>query len=308
MNRFVYHIPNTVQFIFVADLFADEYLGGAELTTEAIYNSCPGEAFKIHSSSVTPELINKNLDKHWILCNWTQISLACVSELVNKKAKYSVIEYDFKICRFRSPQLHFMQTNNTEECNCHELKFQGPAGILVDRFYSLAQHVFFMSEKQAEYYKNNTKFLSQVFDSKCSVLSSVWSNEDIEFINNLYAERQDLAIKDKWAVLSGGTWIKNQAGVEAYCKRKGMQYDLIGGLPYREFLKKMSEYKGLVFHPAGFDTAPRIVIEAKLLGLELDLNHHVLHKDESWFVGTREECLEFLLSFSNRIWSKLNNV
>lgn len=304
MNRFVYHIPNNVKFIFVADLFADEYLGGAELTTEAIFEACPEQAFKVHSASITPELIKKNLDKHWILCNWTQMSLTSISELVNLKARYSVIEYDFKICKFRSPQLHFLQTK--QECNCHELKFQAPAGMLVDRFYSLAQHVFFMSERQADYYKKNTRFLNQVFNEKCSVLSSAWSNQDIEFINNLHNNRNNNNDNGKWAVLSGGTWIKNQAGVEAYCKRKGLEYDLIGGLPYREFLTKMSEYKGLVFHPSGFDTAPRIVIEAKLLGLELDLNHHVLHKDEQWFTGSREECLSFLMSFSDRIWSKIN--
>lgn len=304
MNKFVYHIPNNVKFIFVADMFAEDYIGGAELTTEALIESSPEECFKLHSASVTVDLINKNIDKHWILCNWTQMPLASISELVNKKVKYSVIEYDFKICKFRSPQLHYIQTQ--EECKCHELRFQYPAGLLVDRFYSLANHVFFMSEKQAEYYKNHTMFLSKVFTEKCSVLSSVWSEKDMNLINDLFKKREEAQHNGKWAVLSGGTWIKNQQGTEAYCKSKRLEYELIGGMPYQEFLKKMSEYKGLVFHPSGFDTAPRIVIEAKLIGLELDLNQNVLHKDEPWFTGTRQECSDFLMSFKNRIWSKIN--
>ena len=52
---------------------------------------------------------------------------------------------------------------------------------------------------------------------------------------------------------------------------------------YYAFLEKLSNSRGLIFHPAGFDTCPRVTIEAKLLGCELDLGDMVQHKDEEWF-------------------------
>ena len=39
--------------VFVADLFADQYIGGAELTTEALIEACPFEYIKINSKDVT---------------------------------------------------------------------------------------------------------------------------------------------------------------------------------------------------------------------------------------------------------------
>ena len=41
--------------IFVADLFANQYQGGAELTTEALIEQCPFEYEKINAKDVTIE-------------------------------------------------------------------------------------------------------------------------------------------------------------------------------------------------------------------------------------------------------------
>ena len=39
--------------IFVADFFADEYGGGAELTTEALFGTSPYKTYKIKSCDLT---------------------------------------------------------------------------------------------------------------------------------------------------------------------------------------------------------------------------------------------------------------
>ena len=47
--------------IFVADMFSDEYTGGAELTTDNIINKreqCNGSAFRIKAQDLTIEKIN----------------------------------------------------------------------------------------------------------------------------------------------------------------------------------------------------------------------------------------------------------
>ena len=43
--------------IFVADFFADEYTGGAELTTEAVFKTSPYNTYKLKSSDLNQELI-----------------------------------------------------------------------------------------------------------------------------------------------------------------------------------------------------------------------------------------------------------
>ena len=45
---------------------------------------------------------------------------------------------------------------------------------------------------------------------------------------------------------------------------------------------KLRTSKGLVYLPAGLDTCPRLVIEAKMLDCKLILNNKVQIKDEEW--------------------------
>ena len=44
-------IPQDAEVIFVADMFKEDYVGGAELTTEALIDSCPLKTFKIKSQT-----------------------------------------------------------------------------------------------------------------------------------------------------------------------------------------------------------------------------------------------------------------
>lgn len=271
-----FFIPKSARYVFVADMFAADYIGGAELTTEAILKAVPegSSVFKLHSQSLTDTIVAANLDKTWILCNWTQAPMEGLVELVNRRCKFFFLEFDYKFCVMRSSHLHKLQTK--QECNCKDAR----QGKFVSAIYRKAQHVFFMSEGQRQEYFKQFPVLQDCQD-RMTVLSSVWEPEDLEYL----AEIKQSVRSDRWAVLKGGSWIKNQEATEQYCKSKGIPYELIGNLPYRDFLKKLSEYKGLVFHPAGFDTCPRMVVEARILGLELDLNENVQHQNEEWWVS-----------------------
>ena len=101
--------------------------------------------------------------------------------------------------------------------------------------------------------------------------------------------------------------IKAQQQTETYAGINNRDYQLIGKLPYEEFLEKLSEYKGLIFHPAGFDTCPRLVIEAKLMGLELDLNENVQHREEQWFSSENiSDTISYLEDSYSRFWKIIN--
>ena len=77
------------------------------------------------------------------------------------------------------------------------------------------------------------------------------------------------------------------------------------GIQYEERLNKLSTHKGLAFHPLGGDTCPRLVIEAKLLGMEVDVNENVQHSKESWWEKTIDEIESYLLEGHNRFWNKI---
>ena len=46
--------------LFISDAFKEHYIGGAELTTEAIIDDCLLPYKKVLSSEITPNFINNN--------------------------------------------------------------------------------------------------------------------------------------------------------------------------------------------------------------------------------------------------------
>lgn len=293
-----FFIPKKTDVVFVADLFEADYKGGAELTTEALVSSAPGlRVFKLHSTSLTADLVAKHKDLTWVLCNWSMAPRDGLSALVTEGCKFVCVEYDYKYCSARSSHLHNLQLGYGKECECHKSKNFAVA------LYKRAAHVFFMSEAQKKEYES--KFPAMTEWTHTSVLSSVWKEADLDHICSLRKEASER--KKEWAVLSGGSWIKNQEATEKWCKENAIPYETVGNRPYWDFLQKLSEYKGLIFHPAGFDTCPRLVVEAKLLGLELNLNDNVQHKEENWFKDASVSAtVEYLRSRPSVFWSTLH--
>ena len=105
-------------------------------------------------------------------------------------------------------------------------------------------------------------------------------------------------------MLGSRSWVKGLNETEAHCKQKGYDYEVYWNLPYGQFLEKMAESKGLCFKPSGLDTCPRMVIEAKLLDCELDINSLVQHGDEKWFSKSYEDIVKYLKGRPAYFWKK----
>ena len=109
-------IPDEADIIFVSDLFSSDHLGGAELTTDAIIDSSPYKVFRLHSKDVNePETLQQGLSRHWIFGNFTGMNLELLPSII-ANMKYSVVEYDYKYCKYRSPEKHLEIEN--KECDC----------------------------------------------------------------------------------------------------------------------------------------------------------------------------------------------
>ena len=288
-----FHVPKSADVIFVSDMFVEDYVGGAELTMEALIKSASCSVFKLHSRSLTPEIIEANKDKKWILVNYTGMSeesIICMA----MECDYVIVECDYKYCTFRSATLCEMKQG--KPCSCH----QEHRGRLIGGLMARAKNNFFMSAAQKDLYMN--LFPKHLNSENVDIQFSTWEPEHLERLKQF---RENRVCGDKWAVLGGGSWIKNQAFTEQLMKDKGLDYDVIGGLPYDEFIELLSTYKGLAFHPAGLDTCPRLVIEAHCMGLELDLGDNVQIKNDRILDYSHKDLSSYLDERTRDFWNTI---
>ncbi|MFA6050907.1 MAG: hypothetical protein WC761_07005 [Candidatus Paceibacterota bacterium] len=92
-------IPQSAQVIVVADMFVEDYLGGAELTTQALIDSSPLEIFKLHSKDLNMDLLKEGVDRFWVFGNFSGMNGNLIPSIVGN-LKYAILEYDYKYCRF----------------------------------------------------------------------------------------------------------------------------------------------------------------------------------------------------------------
>ena len=78
-------IPEDCDVVFVADMFAEDYAGGAELTTQALIDSSPFTIFKLHSKDVNQTLLEQGHRKHWIFGNFSLYDFLRIGHCNEKK-------------------------------------------------------------------------------------------------------------------------------------------------------------------------------------------------------------------------------
>ncbi len=291
-------IPQTAKIVFVSDMFVSDYVGGAELTTEALISSSPFDVFKLHAKDVSMELLKQGVDKFWIFGNFASMNPSLIPSIV-ANLKYSIVEYDYKFCRARSPEKHLLETGSP--CDCAD----NTTGKMVSAFYFGSMGLWWMSEKQKQIYLQTFPFLT---DKDNIVLSSVFDKATLGTIKNLRALSSEKERKG-WIVLGSNSWIKGADLAEQWCKDNGKDYEVVWNMPYDQLLARLSTAEGFVYLPKGGDTCPRMVIEAKLLGCKLELNDNVQHKDEEWFATDNVEDIEgYLFTAPELFWNGIKEM
>lgn len=247
--------------VVVADMFADEYVGGAELSTEALIECAPKEIeiIKLKAINVNHQKIDEHIDAFWIFTNFTNMPYYLMPKIA-QNLSYVIVEYDYKLCWWRSPHLH--RLNMGVDCNC--------AAPIVVEFFKAAKCTFFMSHRQADWYFDKLEPIESC------VLGSLFSDRTLAKMESLRSTPKS----EKWAIIYAKSPIKGHTHAVQYAKDNNIPYDELKDLAYGELLRTLAGYKGLIYKPIGGDTCPRAVLEAQMMGLELDLNDNVEHKDE----------------------------
>ena len=277
--------------IFVSDFFSNELVGGAELTTDALLSFYKHPVIKLKSANITSESINLYKDYYWVFGNFSQLNFNLIS-LIIKKLKYSIIEYDYKHCKYRSFEKHCLEEGR---CNCNELEY----GKLINLFFMSAKSIFWMSKLQKDLTIARFENLSK---KENIILSSVFSEDQLKKIIQLSNNDKN---KNSWTYLKSLSWVKGTKEAESFLGERLNVSRCIENLSYDETLKLLAESENLVYLPCGSDTCPRLVIEAKLLNCNLHLNHNVQHQYESWFSSTQENLINYLKNNNKLFWNNL---
>lgn len=291
----VVNIPEDCEVVFVADMFKEDYVGGAELTTEALIEASPFKVFKIHSKDVTLTNLEQGHEKYWVFGNFANLNKDMIPTIV-ANMNYSILEYDYKFCKYRSPEKH--ELAEKIPCNCPEEVH----GKIISSFMYGAKSLWWMSEKQEKLYTQHFPFLKE---RENWVLSSVFDEAFFIALKMLRTKYENTERKG-WVVLGSPSWIKGAAAAEKWCKDNNKEYEVVWGISYDQVLEKLAQAEGFVYLPEGGDTCPRMVIEAKLLGCKLHLNENVQHKDELWF--NTDEMLDtesYLYGAKTKFWNSI---
>lgn len=287
-------ISDDIDIVFVSDMFVEDYpFGGAELSTAALIDSSPFKILKVHSKDVTIDLLERGHHKFWIFGNYASLDLRLIPSII-ANMRYSIIEYDYKFCRYRSMEKH--RESESRDCDCHNAEH----GKLISAFMHGANSLWFMSEAQLRVYTDRFPFL---MSKKTTVLSSIFDDQTLATIKLLREGTKNVERKG-WLVLGSNSWVKGMSAAEQWCKDNDKDYTVLWNVPYADVLKAMSEAEGFVYLPAGSDTCPRMTIEAKLLGCDLVINGNVQHASEEWFTTDDVTVIEsYLYMARDRFWN-----
>jgi hypothetical protein len=292
--EFVSPFEKKIEIVFACDFFVQDVIGGAELSTEALIKSSPYKTYQIRTNQLTKDLLLKNKEKYWVFGNFVNLDFKLIP-LIAAELNYSVLEYDYKFCKFRSVEKHeFVEKT---ECNCKNTTL----AELIQLFFCSAKKVWWMSRNQLEFQKSK---LPKIFGCNNEILSSIF---DIQTLNKIQMLNSTSVDRSKAFIFDSPNWLKGTKNAIEWCEKNNVQFDLIGNIDYDSMLSALRKHQTLVYLPNAKDTCPRMVIEAKLLGCELILNENVQHKDESWFIDYTNHTFDYLTSRTKVFWKSTSS-
>ena len=105
------------KYVFVSDMFASQYVGGAEMSLQTLIEETKDSYTTVNSGGVTKEMIEFYKDSKWVFGNYADLDSSKMEQIISKKLDYSVVEFDYKFCVYRNLELH--QTMENSPCNCN---------------------------------------------------------------------------------------------------------------------------------------------------------------------------------------------
>lgn len=273
-----------MRFVFVADFFASQILGGGELNNDElikILKNLGHEVVSINSHLVDLEFIERNKNNNFIIANFTNLQPECIHSLYDKK--YVIYEHDHKYLKTRDPS----QFEN----------YLAPQEQIINyEFYLKAAKVFCQSIFHKEIVEKNLNI-----DNIVSLGGNLWSKASLELMREISKSDK----KSSYAIMMSPIEHKNTKDAISYCQHKDIEYRLIKSDSYERFLNMIGEHKALVFFPKTPETLSRIVVESRMMGLGVVTNKRVGAIYEDWYSLKGEELIDIMISKKDDITTQV---
>ena len=253
------------QVIFLQDFFVHQHLGGGELHDAVVINYFKSRGLlydEVNTYNVTPEYILQNTDKAWFISNFVALKNVCKA-LIAKYCNYLIYEHDYKFLKSRNPIYYpeFVAPSMT-----HKYNFT---------FYQNANKIVCLSKFHRKIFERNLG-LPNIDNIHCSM----WNDSDLELMKTLNSRPKN----GKYAVIQSDNKIKKTRETVEFCKKNGIEFDLIKAPDHHEFLKILARYQGLVFQTGHPEPTPRIAVEAKMLNCNFISQKNLIGvAHEDWF-------------------------
>lgn len=249
--------------ILVSDFFIDDFVGGAALNDEEIFVTLNKhyDVQKIKSRYLYPGFIQENLDSFFIISNFLGIN-PHIRDAIQKDCNYILYCHDYKFVEHTNPAVY--------------PNFIVPSADLINiSFHNDASAIICQTAFQKDIYDRNLHKPEKTINFS----GNLWSDKHLDFIEVLSSCNKN----GKAAVVHSPYPQKGTERSVKYCQDNNLEFDIIKHPDYETFLKILSEYSKLVFHPSTPETCCRLILEAKMMGIEIITNELIGASYEPWY-------------------------
>lgn len=249
--------------VYISDFFLNDIVGGGELNDNELILLLQDRGYeitKVKSNKVSVDFLKNNLNCFYVISNFIFLNQQCKSTL-QKNHKYIIYEHDHKYLKTRNP----LDYEN----------FKAPPEEIINAdFYLNAKTVFCQSSFHKQIIQKNLNLKNLI-----NVSGNLWSHEVLDLIETLSKFKKN----HKISIINSPVLHKNTRDAEFYCKYKNYDYEKISSNDYKVFLKLLSKNKKFIFLPKTPETLSRIVVEAKMLNVEVITNKNIGACYEPWY-------------------------
>lgn len=277
--------------VFIADFFAKEIKGGAEIYDDILISLLREDNVKVvmfKSKAITPKHINLyyKCGFHFIISNFVALPEPVKHLLTQHPNSYSILEHDHKYIIERDPSAY--------------KDFMVPSNRIINRvLYANAKNIFAQSKIHAEVIAKNLQIHNVV-----SLGMSLWSKEQIALIRSASERNKNVTA----VIVRSENPIKNTDGAMRYCSEKEIPYSLIGSVHYDEFLDQLARGHQFVFFPRVLESFNRVLLEARMLGCKIVTNNLNGCTSEEWFKEYKgQELIDFVDAQREVVYNKIKD-
>ena len=262
--------------IFVSDFFANEIRRGAELCNEALLHYLDNP-----DTIESARLQHIDSTKFYIITNFVHLSEPVKNQLIKYK-NYLIYEHDHKYIITRNPfVLPTGQHNPTGYINKSDL-------INVN-FYNNAKVVICQTSWHEQQLNKNLDCITT------NIGGSFYLPNDLDLLEKIAID--GVKRVNKYAIFNESEFIVLPSGEtmrlgDTKNKKEALEYCIANKLPYifiprindkQKFWETLSRFKHFIFFPKIPETCSRLLIETKMLGLDIITNKNSGASWEPWF-------------------------